>query len=201
MRDWDGWYLSRTNTPWLIRPWCWIALGLFEFTSFLLLISKKNSLASLKISHWGVRSCPGCVKTGSSTYFWPLCLQCSQTSRLFLTRQKCFHSFQCCTDEKSSSAEIWDLVYLWSFHSQDRGRRRMQPRECFLTGTLSRGCWYILSEQNESGSQLDPHVSPAELKYRPARTELTVEMWLLILSVAEVIINYNYVHVSSCAQC
>lgn len=122
--------------------------------------------------------------------------------KTFLTRQKCFHSFQCCTDEKSSSAEIWDLVFLSSFHSQDRERRRMQPRECLLIGTLSRGCWYILSELNESRSQLDPHVSPAELKHRPARAVLTVEMWLLTLSVAEVIINYNYVHVCSvCTPC
>lgn len=113
----------------------------------------------------------------------------SSNFKTFLTIQKCFHSCQCCTDEKSSSAEIWDLVYLSSFCSQDRERRRKQPRECFLTGTSAGGSSNIFQEPNKSRHRLDPHTAPAELKYRPARTIITIGTWL---PVAEVIVNCNY---------
>lgn len=109
--------------------------------------------------------------------------------KTFLTIQKCFHSCLRCTDEKSSSAEIWGLVYLSSFCSQDRERRRKQPRECFLTGTSAGGSSYIFQEPNKSRYQHDPHTAPAELKFRSARTIITIGTWL---PVAEVIVNCNY---------
>lgn len=75
--------LSHTNTLWLIGPWCRIALGVFELISFLPLMRKRKiSIAALKFSHWCVRFWAGCKITGSCTYFWPLYVRCSQTSRL-----------------------------------------------------------------------------------------------------------------------
>lgn len=109
--------------------------------------------------------------------------------KTFWTIQKCFRSCQCCTDEKSSSAQIWDLVYLSSFCSQDRKRRRKQPRECFLTGTSAGGCSYIFQELNKSRYKLDPHTAAADLKYRPARTIITIGTWV---PAAEVIVICNY---------
>lgn len=109
-----------------------VCLTLWVFS--LLWVKKTPSLAALKISC----RCT-CVRTGLHRnvhihIFLAIASSAFSNFKTFLTSQKCFHSFQHCTDERSSSADIWDLVYLSSFCSRGGERRRLQPRECFLTG-------------------------------------------------------------------
>lgn len=152
---------------------------------FPLMSKKKNpSLAALKISC----RC-ACVRTGLHWnvhihIFLAIVSSVFSNFKTFLTSQKCFHSFQHCTDERSSSADIWDLVYLSSFCSQGGERRRLQPRECFLTGRQAGSL---------SKSWKRAHISSI---HRPrllgSDSDLLQPRSLLILPVAVARINFNY---------